>query len=63
MVPNFVVKHSNNVKTDEGFFFKKEKHLLTLGQQLGQRCGSVGISEFLIFSLGPVINFIKRMKL
>lgn len=44
-------------------FFNKEKHLLALEQQLGKRCRSVGISEFVIFSLGPVINFIKRMKL
>lgn len=62
MLFNFVVKYSNNVKTNE-VFFNKEKHLLALEQQLGKRCRSVGISEFVIFSLGPVINFIKRMKL
>lgn len=63
MLFNFVVKYSNNVKTNEFFFLNKEKHLLALEQQLGKRCRSVGISEFVIFSLGPVINFIKRMKL
>jgi len=44
MVFNFVVKHSNNVKTNKNFFNKKRRHLTALEHhQPGQRCRSICI--------------------